>query len=151
MSCRGRIFDLRLGHASTQILPTYVKPVDAEYVSEVMDWLDRTECQFCNMARWRAGALVGWVLTRLEIEPEAYICCESAYIRHDLWNTGVLVAGYLDAYRGAANHFGPDCIVRFSTGPLMPGLMALTRHRFAPVSLWVDDWLFSQKVLQRVE
>lgn len=78
-------------------------------------------------------------------EPTLY--CEAAYIQHDLWRTGILAAGYLHGYRAVAEHFGPHTIVRFFTVPRMPGMMALVRRRFAPVSLWVDDWLFSRKVL----
>ena len=45
--------------------------------------------------------------------------------------------------------FGPDAVVRFLAGPHMPGRVAFVRRRFAPVSLWVDDWLASRIVLSR--
>jgi len=101
-----------------------------------------------SIAVRREGELVGWVLTMLDTTgAEPTLSCESGYVRHDLWRTGVLVEAYYHAYSEAAKHFGPGTIVRFSTGPRMPGMMALTRRRFAPVSLWVDDWLVSRKSL----
>ena len=101
-----------------------------------------------SVAIRRRGTLVGWVLNRLHAtDPEPILYCESAYIEHSLWRTAVLVAGYFHGYRMAAEHFGPDCVLHFFTGPRMPGMIALTRRRFAPVSMWVDDWLYSRKVL----
>ena len=101
-----------------------------------------------SIAIRRGSELVGWMLFRLDTtDPEPTLYCETAYIQHDLWRTGILAAGYLHGYRAVAEHFGPHAIVRFFTVPRMPGMMALVRRRFAPVSLWVDDWLFSRKVL----
>jgi ribosomal protein S18 acetylase RimI-like enzyme len=101
-----------------------------------------------SVAIRRHRELVGWVLLRLDgAENEPTLHCESAYIQHELWRTGVLVAAYLHGYQAGVRHFGPQTIVRFFTGPRMPGMMALTRRRFAPVSLWIDDWMVSRKTL----
>ena len=91
---------------------------------------------------------MGWVLlTPDSQDPLQVLHCQSAYIRHDLWRTGALVGGFLHGYRAVAEHFGPDAVVRFHTVPRLPGMVVLVRRRFAPVSLWVDDWLVSRKRL----
>jgi len=101
-----------------------------------------------SIAVRKHGEVVGWVLLSPDSQdPRRLLHCESAYIRHDLWHTGALVGGFLQGYRAVADHFGPDAVVRFHTVPRLPGMVALVRRRFAPVSLWVDDWLVSRKRL----
>jgi GNAT superfamily N-acetyltransferase len=122
------------------------EPACSQYLSP-KTWTGQIEPRISTVIR-QGEELVGWVLVRLDPEySEPTLHCEAAYIRHDLWRSGLLVAGYLHVYRAAASCFGNDTILHFHTSPRLPGMMALTRRRFAPVSLWVDDWLESRKRL----
>ena len=122
------------------------EPACSPYLSP-KTWAGHIEARVSVAVR-RYGELVGWVLLRrAPQEAELTLHCECAYIQHNLWRTGALVVGYLHVYRAVANQFGPQAVVRFSTVPRLAGMMALTRRRFAPVALWVDDWLVSRKVL----
>jgi len=99
------------------------------------------------------GEIVGWILARLDpsggadaaVPPTLFV--PAAFIRRDLWRSGMLVAAYHAISRGHADRFGATAPVRFSTSSSYPGMMALTRRRIAPVALWIDDWMGSSKSL----
>jgi len=101
----------------------------------------------------QGGEVVGWILARLDRDagddppgaPTLFI--SAAYIRRDLWRSGLLVLAYhFMACRHVAR-FGSDAPARFSTSPKYPGMMALIRRRFAPAAVWVDEWLEAGKQL----
>jgi hypothetical protein len=99
----------------------------------------------------RSSHVVGWILARLDspsepgAPPVLFVPC--AYIRRDLWRSGLLVLAYHFVACRHAELFGDEAVGRFSTAAQFPGMMALTRRRFAPAALWVDEWLRADKPL----
>jgi len=95
------------------------------------------------------GGVAGWMLACLEPEPAGppTLHVQSAYVRRDLWRSGILAVAYHEITRRHARRFGAAGLVRFATAPSYPGMMALVRRRFAPVALRVDEWLVSTKHL----
>jgi GNAT superfamily N-acetyltransferase len=97
------------------------------------------------------GKVAGWMLACLEPEangpPTLHI--RSAYVRRDLWRSGILAGAYHEITRRHAERFGAAALVYFATTPSYPGMMALVRRRFAPAALRLDEWLVSTKWLAR--
>jgi hypothetical protein len=99
------------------------------------------------------GEVVGWILARLDPSSDAAapgpptLFIPAAFIRRELWRSGMLVAAYHAITRNHADRFGSAAPVRFSTHSSFAGMMALTRRRFAPIALWIDEWMESSKSL----
>jgi hypothetical protein len=69
----------------------------------------------------------------------------SANLDRGLWHTGVLVAGYYHAFARQAAAYGEDTIASYFT--CLPRQMAMTRRRFAPIALQLDEILSASKSL----
>jgi len=116
-------------------------------------WHDDMEAEH-SLLMLQSGRVVGWILARREpsadpdplAPPTLFVL--AAYIRRELWRSGLLVLSYHFIVRQHAERFGDAAEVRFSTSHDYPGMMALTRRRFAPAALWVDEWLYAHKLLR---
>jgi GNAT superfamily N-acetyltransferase len=99
------------------------------------------------------GEAVGWILARLDPPTDVggerlpTLAISAAFIRRDLWRSGMMVAAYHAIARIHANQFGAAARVRFSTTASYAGMMALTRRRLVPIALWTDEWMESSKSL----
>ena len=112
-------------------------------------WAGELEDAEC-LVLCREGQVTGWMLASLDPPQPAVprtLFVLSAYVRRDLWRSGLLTAAYHHIAHRHAERFGPEALVRFFTVPEYPGMMALTRRRLAPAAVRVDEWLVATKHL----
>jgi GNAT superfamily N-acetyltransferase len=106
----------------------------------------------CSLQVRRSGVLVGWVVaTPVQNAMLAryrdrvcrlYVC---AFLDRNLWHTAVLVAGYYHAFSRQVAAYGEDTIANYHS--IFPRMMAMTRRRFAPIALRLDEILSAEKAL----
>lgn len=98
----------------------------------------------CSLHVRRSGELLGWVAatafqgaTVTRHGNRIGRLYRSAYIDENLWRTAALVAAYHHAVSRQGSAYGNDSIATYFTE--FPGQMALTRRRFAPIALSIDE------------
>jgi hypothetical protein len=106
----------------------------------------------CSLQVRRGGVLVGWVvatpvrnamLARYGDRVCRLYAC--ANVDRGLWHTGVLVAGYYHAFARQAAAYGEDALANYFTA--WPRQMAMTRRRFAPIALQLNEIFSAAKTL----
>lgn len=98
----------------------------------------------CSLHVRRSGELLGWVAatafqgaTVTRYGNRIGRLYRSAYIDECLWRTAALIAAYHHAVSRQGFAYGNDSIATYFTE--FPGQMALTRRRFAPIALSIDE------------
>lgn len=98
----------------------------------------------CSLHVRRSGELLGWVAatpfqgaTVTRYGNRIGRLYRSAYIDESLWRTAALIAAYHHAVSRQGSAYGSDSIATYFTE--FPDQMALTRRRFAPIALSIDE------------
>jgi GNAT superfamily N-acetyltransferase len=104
------------------------------------------------------GALVGWIIgERVSGGFGAYSTSQgvpsihypAAYCARPYRKGGALIAAYYRAFSAQAALFGPESRAIYRTHPGARAMLALTRRRFAPIALRLDEIMVAEKDLDR--
>jgi GNAT superfamily N-acetyltransferase len=108
------------------------------------DAFESTIDPVCSLQIRRAGELVGWIAATPYQGPivkrhgdRVGRWYRSAYIDETLWRSAGLIAGYCHAFSRQGAAYGNDSIATYFTD--FPSQMALTRRRFKPIALSVEE------------